>query len=318
MPIRLVIAALLVLLPTATGACNAAPTSAPAPADELVLPADHIITVTIDGVPLRLQVTAEASGPVAVNPQIAARMGWMAEFERFWDFGEGEPFRTAGLWRVIQIGDQLRDAQVVWGNGWASKQADGVIGIHLLPHKRVTFPINAPHGEQTVQRLPLIRIGGRNNTTIGTRVETGQRPLSAFFTFERGVNVLTAPTADFIATRFDGGFLPGSDGVVELDYGIQRKTRTMRLARPLELGELTIDQFAVRHSDYGSAKRVGEIAPDDPRFKPNEIIVSRRKPKGRVDYLTRLGRDLIAHCSALTYDFELEEIRLTCGDTPAG
>jgi hypothetical protein len=315
MPIRFAIAALLVFSPTVAAAQDALIPDEVS-TEELVLPSDHIITVTIDGVPLRLEVTAEASGPLAVNPQIAERMGWQATFKRYWDFGEGEPFKTVGLLRTMRLGDTTLYAQVVWGTGWASKQADGVIGVHQLPYERVTFPINAVQGEQTVQRIPLIRIGGRNNTTIGTRVETGQRPLSAFFTFERGVNVLTAPTAEFIATRFDGGFLPGSDGVVELDYGVQRKTRTMRLARPLQLGDLMIDHFAVRYSDYGSAKRVGEIAPDDPRFKANEIIVSRRKPKGRVDYLTRLGRDLIAHCSALTYDFELEEIRLTCGAAP--
>jgi hypothetical protein len=39
-------------------------------------------------------------------------------------------------------------------------------------------------------------------------------------------------------------------------------------------------------------------------------------PRGRADLLTRIGRDTIAHCSTLTYDFEREEIRLTCAPFP--
>lgn len=307
--------AVAIVLPAIPAAAqdDAMAATSPGSPDELVLPPDHIITVMIDGAQLRLQVTAEASGPAVVNPQIAQQMRWIATFERLWDFGEGDPFRTVGLSRVVRFGEREGFLPVVWGLGWASKQADGIIGIHQLPYKRITFPIAAPQGEQRVQRFPLIRIGGARNVTIGTRVETGQRPLSAFFTFERAVNVITAPTAEFIATRFDGGFLPGSEGVVELDFGVQRKTRTMRIARPLELGDLLIDHFAVRYSDYGKAKRVGEIAPNDPRFDPKEITVSRRKPKGKVDYLTRIGRDQIAHCSQITYDFTAEEIILTCG-----
>lgn len=319
MMIRLLFAAAIAVSPFCIAAQESdAPAMLPSPkvADELVLPPDHIITVMIDGVPLRLQVTAEASGPAVVNPQIAARLGWIARFERLWDFGEGEPFRTVGLSRVVRFDEREGYLPLVWGLGWASKQADGVIGIHQLPYKRITFPIADPRGDERVQRFPLVRIGGARNVTIGTHVETGSRPLSAFFTFERAVNVITAPTAEFIATRFDGGFLPGSEGVVELDFGVQRKTRTMRIARPLELGDLLIDHFAVRYSDYGKAKRVGEIAPNDPRFDPKEIIVSRRKPKGKVDYLTRIGRNQIAHCSQLTYDFEMKEILLTCGAAP--
>jgi hypothetical protein len=30
--------------------------------------------------------------------------------------------------------------------------------------------------------------------------------------------------------------------------------------------------------------------------------------------LTRIGRDQIAHCSQLTYDLALSEIRLSCGE----
>lgn len=36
----------------------------------------------------------------------------------------------------------------------------------------------------------------------------------------------------------------------------------------------------------------------------------------RPDLLTRIGRDQIAQCSSLTYDFAVNEIQLGCGPAP--
>lgn len=288
----------------------------PLPPDELVLPADHIIRVTVDGLPLRLLVTAEASGPAAVNPQIAAQLGWISTFEIQWDYGGGDRLRSVGLWRMVDFGGFAKETPLMWSVNPASSEADGVIGIHHLPYKRVVFPLAAATGEQTVQRFPISQIGSDRAMTIGTEVDTGDRKLKVFFVLERPQNLVTAPTANYLATRFDGGFVPGSEGSVTVGFGVQRRTREMRLARPLELGELMIDRFAVRYDDHGKAKNVGEIGPDDPRFNPKEIIVSSRKKKGRADYLTRIGRDQIAHCSSLTYDLAAGEILLSCGPAP--
>lgn len=284
--------------------------------DELVLPADHIIRVTIDGMPLRLLVTAEASGPAAVNPQIAAQLGWVPTFEMRWDFGRGDPLRAAGLVRAVDFGGGTRDVQVMWSQNPASDQADGVIGIHQLPYSRVVFPLSAAVGEQSVKRFPLAAIGSGRARTLGTELDTGDRRLAVFFTLERAENLVTAPTANYLATRFDGGFVPGTEGTVKVGFGVERRTRQMLLARPLELGDLMIDRFAVRYDDHGRAKNVGEIAPNDPRFNPHEIIVSKRKKKGKADLLTRIGRGQIAHCSSLTYDMVAKEISLACGPAP--
>ena len=321
--------ALSMLLPAAAFAAGAAAqeSAAPlsnitvtgdraAPVDELVLPPDHIITVTVDGLPIRLLVTAEASGPAAVNPQIAARLGWVGTFRMLWDFGEGDPLRSDGLWRDVDFGGQLKAVPVMWSRNPASTVADGVIGIHHLPYRRVVFPLAEPSGEQHVQRFPIAQIGSDRARTLGTEIDTGDRRIQVFFVLERPENLVTAPTANYLATRFDGGFEPGSEGKVTVGFGVQRRTRAMRLARPLELGDMMIDRFAVRYDDHGKAKAVGEIAPGDPRFNPQEIIVSRRKKKGKADFLTRIGRAQIAHCSSLTYDLAAGEIRLACGPAP--
>jgi hypothetical protein len=101
-----------------------------------------------------------------------------------------------------------------------------------------------------------------------------------------------------------------------MHFAVERPTRVMRIARPIELGELLVDRFAVRIEDYGEPDRVGDIAADDPRFEKGRIIVSRRKGRGRPDLLTRIGSDQIAHCSALTYDLKAGEIRLSCAALP--
>jgi len=132
------------------------------------------------------------------------------------------------------------------------------------------------------------------------------------FAPQRAENLITAPTANFIATHHEGGFEPDSDGVAVMNFAVERPTRMMRLARPIELGDLLVERFAVRVEDYGDPKQVGEIGEDDPRFEKGQILVSRRKGRGRPDLLTRLGREQIAHCSKLTYDFQLQEIRLSC------
>lgn len=286
--------------------------------DELVLPPDHIIRVVIDGTELRLLVTADASGPAAVDPEIPVRLQWRAAFQMLWDYGDDDVLRSGGVWRIADFGDRKTQLPVMWSFGRPTLIADGTIGIHHLPYKRIVMPLAAPVGEQTVQRFPLLRFAGQRAMRVGTEIDTGGRRLKAIFATDLADNLVTAPTANWLATRFDGGFLPGSEGKVRMRFGVERRTRMMRLVRPLQLGDLLIDRFAVRIEDYGKARNVGEASADDPRFDPNEIVVSDRKPRGRVDMLTRIGRSQIAHCSQITYDLEKNEIRLACGSPPAG
>jgi len=91
----------------------------------------------------------------------------------------------------------------------------------------------------------------------------------------------------------------------------------MRTAYPVELGRLNINRFAVRFADYGTSKRVEEIAEDDPRFRNGQILVTRRKRRGKPDLLTCVGREAVDHCARITYDLEAKAIRLSCGNAPA-
>lgn len=309
-----VLALMAVTVPQAS-AQEAAAVASPLPS-ELVLEGDNIVAIAINGVPLRFQVSADAFGPPVVNPEIAARLMLLPDGRRGWQFG---PVRVEGLTASVlaDFGAGAMPLSIAWTPRPASDKADGVIGVHDLPHRRVTFVLGDRRLAQSTLRFPLRRAGGRSNTRLGTEITVGKRRMLMIFVTERAENLVTAPTANFIATHHEGGFAPASNGIAVMNFGIERPTRIMRLAEPIALGPLALERFAVRIEDYGDPRDVGEIGEGDPRFEKDRILVSRRKGRGRPDLLTRIGRDQIAHCARLTYDFAASEIRLSCA-APSG
>ncbi len=315
MILRLFLAALLCAIAASGSAAQDAP-AAPTPAprslpDELVLTGDNVIDVLLNGVPIRLEVTAEAFGLPIINPDIAVQLQLLTEFRRGWRYGP-VVVNGGGAVQALDFGAGAAAIPITWTQERVTERADGIIGVHHLPYARVTFALAPPTSVETIQRFAIKRTGGDDNTRLGTEVTVGKKRLMMIFVPERADNLITAPTANFIATHQEGGFVPGSDGVAVMNFGVERPIRMMRLAQPIELGELPVERFAVRVEDYGDPKRVGEISENDPRFQKGQILVSRRKGRGKPDLLTRIGRDQIGHCSTLTYDLELAEIQLSC------
>ena len=130
------------------------------------------------------------------------------------------------------------------------------------------------------------------------------------------LNLITAPTATFLATHLDGGFTREAPGAVNMRFGVMRPVRTMLLAQPLAIGSLAVTRFAVRYEDYGSTAPVGEVGENDPRFEKGRILVSARKGQGRPDLLTRIGAEQLSACSRLTYDLAAGVIELACAPQP--
>jgi hypothetical protein len=297
-------------------ALAAVPLAAQETPDELVLEGENIITVTIAGQPVRLEVSAESFGPPVLNPETVQRLALWPENRRGWRFG---PVVVDGASTIAPVDFGRGSGPVPMALTWADRpvaaRADGTIGVHHLPYARVSFVLGPPAPEENIQRFPLKRAED-GNTRIGTEVMIGKRRLMMIFTPDRAENLITAPTANFIATHQEGGFVPASNGIAVMQFGVERPTRIMRIAHAIALGELLVDRFAVRVEDYGEPSRVGEIGENDPRFEKGRILVSRRKGRGRPDLLTRIGRDQIAHCSAITYDLAAGEILLSCAPLP--
>jgi hypothetical protein len=283
--------------------------------DELVLEGDNIITVMVNGTPLRLEVDADSFGPPVINSEVAARLQLVAESRRGWRFGN-VVVEGVSAEQLVDFGGGPVSKTISWAERFASRKVDGTIGVHHLPYARVTIRLAPPVEGETIQRFPMKRSGSEAEARLGTEVVVGTKKLMMIFALKRAENLITAPTANFIATHQDGGFEPGSDGTAIMNFAVERPTRMMRIAEPIMLGDLVIDRFAVRVEDYGDPKRVGEIGENDPRFDKGQILVSRRKGRGRPDLLTRIGRDQIAHCSQITYDLAQNEIRLSCGPAP--
>lgn len=275
--------------------------------------ADNIIEVTLNGAPVRLEVTAEAFGPAVINPQVAERLALVPNQRRGWRFGPVS-VEGRGTSAVIGFGEEAREITVVWADSPVSTRADGMIGIHHLPYDRVTFALREPQPGEVVDRLELKRVGRLfGNTRIGTPVKAGKRELLAIFVPEfTPLNLVTAPTATFLATHLDGGFTREAESSVNMRFGVMRPVRTMLLAQPLEIGSLAVSRFAVRYQDYGSTAPVGEVAENDPRFEKGSIVVSARKGQGRPDLLTRIGAAELKPCSRLTYDLAASVIELAC------
>jgi len=289
------------------------PASAQSERELLLEASDNIITVTLNGVSIRLEVTAEAFGPAVINPELAERLALVPDQRRGWRFGpvSVEGRGTAGL---FDFGHALREIAVVWADAPVSARADGMIGIHHLPYDRVSFALRPAEPGEVTQRLALRRVGRLSgNTRIGTPVKAGKRELLAIFVPEfTPHNLVTAPTATFLATHLDGGFTREPESAVSMRFGVMRPVRMMRLARPLEIGSLAVTRFAVRYQDYGSTAPVGEVSEDDPRFEKGRILVSARKGQGRPDLLTRIGAEQLKPCSRLTYDLAASMIALSC------
>jgi hypothetical protein len=294
-----------------------APAMAQAPR-ELVLEADdNIIVVNVGGKPVRLEVTGEAFGSPLVNPELVQRLGIKGQSRINWLFGPVSVHgRTAQ--QTLDFGHARRSIALAWSKAPVSARADGMIGIHHLPYDRVTFRLRPPLEGERVDRLRLRRESEFpfGNEWIGTRVKVDGQEVMAVFTpeFTRH-NLVTAPTATFLATRFDGGFTPEAPSAMNIRFGVLRPIRMMKIARPLEIGSLALHRFAVRYKDYGTTTLVGEIAENDPRFEKDHIVVSRRRERGTPD-MVRIGSEQLAHCSRLTYDFAARVIELSCAPQP--
>ena len=280
--------------------------------DQLFLSGDNIIKVKLARRTLRLEVDPGHSGPPIINPNIVRELQIRGNIDLYLGFGQNLEVPLATAWKTIDFGYKKKKLRIAWGADDSSKVADGIIGLYDLPHRRVTFELHQPTGSDTEQHFDLTLHTLRQFSRLGTIIPIAEKSLFAQFTFKNRKSYVSAPTGTFLATHREGGFLPDTDGFVEVMLGVRRPTRDIQLAMPLSFAGLHIDRFAVRLNDHGSSRKVGEIKPGDRYFDEELIVVSRRKRQGRADRLTRIGRDEFDHCSTLIYDLKAMKGTLAC------
>ena len=82
----------------------------------------------------------------------------------------------------------------------------------------------------------------------------------------------------------------------------------MRLARPFDVGALSIGSLDVRVAD-GNASGLPEAADAG---DPNEVVVTAKGERDRSRDTITLGRDQLDRCSSIVFDKPAKQVRLSC------
>ena len=269
------------------------------------------IAVTINDQPARIRLAPDAISVPTLNADAAQRIGLKPSMIGYiYVIGpEKIGFRTDNVrYRAQAVSFKRRTAfsqrQLVDG-------ADGIAGPETFPFMRTILIMRDPQPADRAITLPLDTKMGHSQT--GVRIDVGGRPVYAAFSFDRAESLVTATGGKWIADA-NGGRFEGDAREAPILYGVARPIRSLRLDRPLMLGELEIRNLAVRVSDMGNSQGIAESDAPDP--DPNEIVVSGDSKRKLPSQRLYIGMDTIGHCSSITYDFEAGTVTLMCPDQP--
>lgn len=280
----------------------------PALPDELVLNGDNIITVTINGQPLRLEVRPEAAEAPTLNADVAARLGLKPGMLAFRSMVGPEKVNGNSSIHRVDYGAGEKKQRIFWTDRQSSTIADGTISPASLPYRRVTFRLReAGPGAREIS-LPLDNFGFLGRLGVGTTLNLDGEKVRFQFSLARDETLVSAPTGNWLA-QYRGGKFTGQPRQTLIFYGIERPTREMTLAQPIALGPRQLLTADVRYSDYGDAS--GIAAADQASADSDEIVVVGDK-KRDVDLRIVAGRAFLKGCASLTYDMQKRTLGLRC------
>jgi hypothetical protein len=276
--------------------------------DELVLSGDNIIDVQIEGRPFRLQVRPEGAVAPMLNPEAAVALQLKPGMFGFRSAVGPEMVEGASAVHKIDYGEGEQKQRIFWASRASSTVADGTTSPASLPYKRVKFLLAEPTAVEVVHKLQLDNFGFLGRVGVGTTVKVGDEKIQLRFSLIRDETLVSAPTGNWLAEN-RGGKLSGTAKSTLIYYGIQRPTRAMILADPLQVGDFALPKVDVRVSDYGDATGIAEQSAE--AEDSEEIIVTGKREKD-IDLIVTAGRGFLAGCSSLTFDFERRELVLSC------
>ncbi len=262
---------------------------------------DGIVPVVVGGVAGRMRINPWAPAAPTLNPDYAARIGLRGGMFGF--AVKVGPVKVGGKTSVtrLQFGPASFRRRVVWFDRRYDAGADGAVGPGGLPVDVVRFELRpAQPGERTIA-VPLDQ--GPFRPAV-TKVNVGGRSISVLFDPQHARTLATAGAGAALAAGLGGQFSGAADKA-EVAFGIDRPVRTMRLARPLQIGPLSFGSLDVRIGDNGSIAGISDADAD-----PEEIVVTARGGNRRDTLI--VGRDELARCSSIVFDKPAKQIRLTC------
>ena len=282
--------------------------AAVAVASERMVRGDGAVSATINGAPMRLRIDPGAVAMPLLSTPAAQRAALKPGMIGI-GYAVG-PIHVRGRTAVAAIGldGTTFKRRIGWTDAPYSADVDGVIGPGGVPEPVVRFALRPRAADDQAIVLPMADPHGLGASWGDSLATTQVGDIAIELRFDPRQPVTLAPAG--LGARIAGvlgGIWEGEVVQREIVFGIKRPVRTMRLAKPLAIGTLTLTALGVRTGDFGNAGSIPEKDAD-----PDEIVVTAKTRAGRRSNRLTIGNDLLSRCSELVFDKTARQIRLSC------
>lgn len=273
-----------------------------------------IVTVTIDGQPLRLRVDPGTAQHVELNASAAARLD-LANPKRLvggkpvergrsrTDVGK-VPVREVTSEELLGYEGRTLPAILAWSERDPVAGADGLINPVLLAHDVVRFVRRAPTAGDVVTHVPMR--WDENRGLLGT----GPGDIDVVIAPGTPETLATAATASILAGGYNGQLRgPARDALIS--HGVHRPVRDIVFARPVDVAGVRLPRIAARVFDWS-----GKTSIPDADLLPGEAVVAGRAGAQRQWAKLAIGNDHLGACAEIVWRREPLGIDLLCPALP--
>ena len=303
--------AALLLLATPALAAKKPP---PPPLPPLVLDAAApIVTVLIDGQPLRLRVDPGTSRHVEINASAAKRLD-LANPARLVGGKPVDLGRTATSVGKVMVRAVTSDELVSYSGrvvpltlAWSDRDpvvgADGQIGPWLLPHDSIRLVRRPVAAADRTTRLPMRLNSGRG---LLSEVPVGRDSIDILVNPGAADTIATAAAASVLAAAHSGQ-LRGKPRDAVIAQGVVRPVRDVVFATPVDIAGMRFTRVAARVFDWS-----GKTSIPDADIGPDEAVVAGRAGAQREWPKLAIGNDHLAACAEIAWTRVPPTIDLVC------
>ncbi|MBC7519789.1 MAG: hypothetical protein H7268_01650 [Sandarakinorhabdus sp.] len=304
---------LLLVLLLAAPALAAKPAPLPPLPPLVVDAAAPIVTITIDGVPLRLRVDPGGTRHVQINASAARRLGLgnSARLVAGKPADSGHSDTQIGMVSAREstgnaIGHYAdRDLPLVlaWSDRDHVDGADGLIGPGFLPHDEIRLVRRAASAADRTTRLAMHWDDERG--LLGT-VPVGDHVIDVQISPAAAQTIATAAAAAWLVAA-QGGHVDGPVRDAVIAQGVARPVRDIVLDRPVTIAGITLARVATRLFDWsGKTSLPADAAAGDEMVVRAKFDAQREWPK------LAIGNDHLGACAEITWHRLPLAIELTC------
>jgi len=277
-----------------------------APSGTLALDAANpVISVAIEGVPLRLRVDLNQQNSVELNPAAAVRLPVKWEKDEPTDVGRVRlDSRVARA--AMRVDGRVVQTQVSEHGRDCCADSDGAIGPDLLPYATVRWRNALAPPPAASLSFPLVV-----SPDDGLSAPAGVANVRLRFALGQARSVGTAAAGATLSRLWDGRW-DGPPERVILIFGVTRPARIIAFAGPSRLAGFRFDRLLVRISDFAGDEKL----PADPA-RGDEIVVSHRLSRQQARPVVLIGADRLSRCTEVVYQALPRSLTLHCAfDAP--